>query len=103
MALPNLTPEQRAEALKKAAQSRKDRAELRDQIKSGEKTVAQVLDSADDPVVGRMKVSMLIESLPGFGKAKAHKLMEELDISESRRIKGLGKRQREELLKRLSK
>ena len=47
-----------------------------------------------------MKVSMLLESIPGYGKAKAAKLMDELEISPSRRIKGLGIRQREELLKR---
>lgn len=101
MALPKLSDEQRKEALEKAAQARKARAELRAKIKSGEVSVEQVLADGDNPVVARMKVSMLIESLPGFGKAKAAKLMEELEISESRRIKGLGTRQREELLERL--
>ena len=50
-----------------------------------------------------MKVSALIESLPGYGKAKATKIMDELGISPSRRIKGLGARQREQLLETLSK
>ena len=99
---PKLTDEQRKAALEKAAAARKARAELRDQIKNGDITVAEVLAKVDDPVVARMKVSMLIESLPGFGKAKTAKLMEELEISESRRVKGLGTRQREELLERLS-
>ncbi len=101
MALPKLSDEQRKEALEKAAQARKARAELRTKIKNGDISVEQVLADVDNPVVARMKVSMLIESLPGFGKAKAAKLMEELEISESRRIKGLGTRQREELLERL--
>ena len=74
MALPQLSDEQRKEALAKAAEARKARAALRDQIKSGEKTVADVLADVDDPVVARMRVSMLIESLPGYGKAKAAKL-----------------------------
>ena len=103
MALPQLSDEQRKEALAKAAEARKARAALRDQIKSGEKTVADVLADVDDPVVARMRVSMFIESLPGYGKAKAAKLMEELDISASRRIKGLGTRQRDELLERLGR
>ena len=103
MALPQLSDEQRKEALAKAAEARKARAALRDQIKSGEKTVADVLADVDDPVVARMRVSMLIESLPGYGKAKAAKLMEELDISASRRIKSLGTRQRDELLERLGR
>lgn len=101
MALPQLSDEQRKEALEKAAKVRKARAELREQLKSGKVTLAEVLSRVDDPTVGRMKVSSLIESLPGYGKAKAAKLMDELDISESRRVKGLGTRQREELLERL--
>jgi len=101
MALPQLTDDQRKAALEKAAESRRARAELRAQIKDGKLSIEKVLSKADDPVVGRMKVSMLIESLPGYGKAKTMKLMEELGISETRRIKGLGKRQREDLLERL--
>ena len=101
MALPTLTDEQRKEALKKAAESRKARAELKDKLKNGELTLRQVLDDDENPIVARMKVSMLLESLPGYGKAKAAKIMEQLGISESRRIKGLGKRQREDLLERL--
>ena len=103
MALPQLSDEQRKEALAKAAEARKARAALREQIKNGKKTVADILADVDDPVVARMRVSMLIESLPGYGKAKAAKLMEELDISASRRIKGLGTRQRDELLERLGR
>ena len=102
MALPQLTDEQRKAALEKAAESRRARAELRAKIKNGELSLEEVLDQVDDPIVGRMKVSMLIESLPGYGKAKAGKLMAELDISESRRVKGLGSRQREQLLERFS-
>ena len=103
MALPQLSDEQRKKALAKAAEARKARAALREQIKNGEKTVADILADVDDPVGARMRVSMLIESLPGYGKAKAAKLMEELDISASRRIKGLGTRQRDELLERLGR
>ena len=102
MALPQLTDEQRKEALEKAAKARHERAELRESIKSGKVTLAEVLDS-DDPIASRMKVSALIESLPGYGKAKANKIMEELGISASRRVKGLGARQREQLLEALAK
>ena len=102
MALPQLTDEQRKAALDKAAQARHARAELRANIKSGKVTLEEVLDS-DDPIANRMKVSALIESLPGYGKAKATKIMDELGISASRRVKGLGARQREQLLEVLSK
>ena len=95
MALPQLTDEQRKAALEKAAAARHARAELREKIKKGEITLDEVLDS-EDPIAARMKVSALIESLPGYGKAKAAKIMNELGISPSRRVKGLGARQREQ-------
>ena len=102
MALPQLTDEQRKAALEKAAQARHERAELREKIKSGKVTLEEVLDS-DDPIACRKKDSTLIESLPGYGKAKAAKIMDELGISATRRVKGLGARQREQLIEQLSK
>lgn len=102
MPLPQLTDEQRKAALEKAAAARHARAELRENIKAGNVTLEEVLDS-DDPIANRMKVSALIESLPGYGKAKAAKIMEELGISPSRRVKGLGARQRAMLLEALAK
>ena len=102
MALPQLTDEQRKAALEKAAAARHERAELREKIKKGEISLEEVLDS-DDSIASRMKVSALIESLPGYGKAKAAKIMDELGISATRRVKGLGARQREQLLEALSK
>jgi hypothetical protein len=101
MALPNLSEADRQAALKKAAEARQKRAELREKIKKGEMSFADVMKKSDDPVVARMKVSALLESLPGFGKAKAAKVMEDLGISESRRVQGLGARQREQLMERL--
>ena len=67
MALPQLTDEQRKEALEKAAAARHARAELREQIKTGKVSVKEVLES-DDPIANRLKVSALIESLPGYGR-----------------------------------
>lgn len=101
MALPNLSDADRQAALKKAAEARQKRAALRTDIKSGKTSFAEVMRRSSDPIVARMKVSTLLESLPGYGKAKAAKIMDELDISESRRIQGLGARQREALMKRL--
>jgi len=101
MALPNLSEADRKAALKKAAEARQKRAELRQKIKSGKMSFADVMSASDDPIVARMKVATLLESLPGFGKAKAAKIMEELEISESRRVQGLGARQREMLMERL--
>ncbi len=55
-----------------------------------------------DEVVGKLKVLSLLESLPGVGKVKARRLMEDIGISESRRVKGLGPQQRQALLEQLS-
>lgn len=101
MALPNLSDADRQAALKKAAEARQKRAELRAKIKEGKMSFAQVMAKTDDPIVARMKVSTLLESLPGYGKAKAKKIMDDLGISESRRIQGLGARQREALMEKL--
>jgi hypothetical protein len=103
MALPTLTPEQRQQALAKAAEARKKRAELKGELKSGKKTLKDVLSASGNPTVGKMKVSTVLESLPGVGKVRAQKLMEELDISVTRRVQGLGAKQREMLLDRFAK
>ena len=101
MAIPTLTAEERKAALEKAKEARIKRAEVREQLKSGKLTLEEVIDMKDDPVIGRMKVSTLIETLPGYGKAKSEKIMNELQIAESRRLRGLGDRQKTALLERL--
>ena len=102
MPLPTLNEEQRREALAKAAEARKARAEVKAQLKAGRLTLKDILARSDD-VVGKMKVSNVLESLPGVGKVRAAKLMEKLDISTSRRVRGLGAKQRAALLEEFSK
>ena len=93
--LPTLTPEERAAALEKAARVRRERAEVKDRLKHGQATLPDVLEqSATDDVIGKMKVSALLESMPGVGKVRARQLMERYGIAESRRIRGLGDNQR---------
>ena len=101
MAIPQLTAEERQAALEKAKVARVKRAEVREDLKNGKLTLKDVINMKDDEVVGRMKVSTLIETLPGYGKAKASKVMAELKIAESRRLRGLGARQEAALLERL--
>ena len=43
--------------------------------------------------MGKIKVGQFIQSLPGYGKAKAEKLMAEIGIPENRRLAGLGDNQ----------
>ena len=98
MPLPSLSPEQRAAALEKAAEIRKARAELKDQLKSGKTSLAEVLGRAEDDVVGKLKVSAVLQALPGIGKIRATQIMEKLKIADSRRLRGLGDQQRKALL-----
>ena len=98
MALPPLTPEQRAAALEKAAAARRSRAELKVRLKSSGASLRDVLDSgATDEAIGKMRVLAVLEAMPGVGKIKAARIMEKLEISPSRRVRGLGVKQREAL------
>lgn len=104
MALPPLTPEQRAAALEKAAAARRARAALKVQLKTRGASLSDVLaDSGTDEVVGKMKVVAVLEALPGVGKIKAARIMDELEISPSRRVRGLGVKQREALERRFDR
>ena len=95
MALPPLTPDQRAAALEKAAKARKDRAEVKNNLKRGGVTLPAVLKQGQsDDIIGKMKVSALLEAMPGVGKVRARQIMERLGIAESRRVRGLGANQR---------
>ena len=95
---PQLTPEQRQEALLKAAVSRKRRAEVKLKIKNGEFSVDTILELAKtDDAIAKMRVKELLESLSGVGKVRAQSLMERLNISPTRRIQGLGRLQIKQL------
>ncbi|MCR6544602.1 integration host factor, actinobacterial type [Dehalobacterium formicoaceticum] len=101
MAVPELTNEDRNNALAKAQEMRSKRMEIRKQLKSGQLKPAEVLDHAGDDVVARMRVKYLLESLPKIGKVTSRKIMEEIGIDESRRIQGLGPKQKAVLLEKL--
>jgi guanylate kinase len=101
---PQLTPEQRHQALLKASSSRKRRAEVKARLKVGEFSIDDILEIAkNEDAVAKMRVKELLESLSGVGKVRAQSLMERLNISPSRRIQGLGRLQvrqlREEFMK----
>jgi hypothetical protein len=96
---PTLSSEQRQAALDKAAAARRERAELKEKLKMGSINLKELLRLADSQeVVAKMKVLSVLESLPGVGKVKARRTMEEVGISETRRVRGLGEQQRSKLL-----
>lgn len=87
-------------ALEIAKSARRDRADRKSRLSKGELSVSQILIEADQAeTIGKMRVAELLESLPGYGKIRAQALMERLNISPTRRIQGLGRHQREALLK----
>jgi len=99
--LPQLTDEQRRAALVKAAEARRVRAEMKNLLKMGSISMSELLARSDDEVIlAKMKVLAVLESLPKLGKVKARRTMEEVGISESRRLRGLGIQQRAELVAR---
>ena len=104
MALPPLTPEQRAAALAKAAVARRERAAAKNRLKYSQGSLADLIrEGRDNEIIGKMKVSALLESLPGVGRVRARQIMDEVGISESRRVRGLGANQAAALIARFDR
>jgi hypothetical protein len=99
---PALSPEQRAAALQKAAEARAAMADVKNRLRMGSLTLAEALERSDEPAIGKLKALAMLEALPGLGKVKARRLMEEIGIADNRRVQGLGPQQRAALLERLS-
>ena len=98
MSLPTLTPEQRSAALERAAQVRKERAAVKASLKAGAVTLPDVITrGADDDVIAGIRVSALLQAMPGVGKIRAAQILERLGIAEDRRVRGLGPNQRSAL------
>ena len=86
-------------ALAKAAVARRARAEVTDQLKMGSMSLPELFTLAGtDETIGKIKVLALLESLPGVGKVKARRVMDDVGIAETRRVQGLGAQQRARLL-----
>ena len=97
---PQLSPEERANALAKAKFSRQVRAGVKLRIKNQDLSIAQVLEIAhNDEAIAKMRVCELVESVPGMGKIRAKALLERLNISLTRRVQGLGRHQVQSLLR----
>ena len=95
---PELSPEARQGALAKAAEARRARAELKEKLKMGSLDLRELFQLAEtEDAVAKMKVVSVRESLPGVGKVRARRLMEQYDISDSRRVRGLGGKQKQAL------
>ena len=94
--VPKLTDEQRRENLRRAMDMRTRRAELKMLMKLGGITVAEALEAE---AAQNMRVYDFLTALPGVGTARAYRTMERIRISPTRRVRGLGCRQRREIAK----
>jgi hypothetical protein len=94
-----LTPQERADALAKAAAARTTRAAAKDRLKAGTLTIKDLLSAGEtDDAIARMRIVELLEALPGIGRVRAAAIMEQLGIAASRRVRGLGIHQRQALV-----
>src|SRR3954468_7540142 len=98
MALPTMTPEQRADALAKATEARQARSAFLAEVKSGALTLGQVFERANDNIVKKTRVLQVLRALPGYGPAKVTTLMTDSGVDEKRRVGGLTGAQRTRLL-----
>jgi hypothetical protein len=103
VSLKPLSDDERSAARHKATAARAARASVKARLKSGETSVADVIDDGHrDEAIGRLKVLELLKALPGVGDVRAAGIMAEVGIAPTRRIRGLGVHQRKALIEHLS-
>lgn len=99
---PSLTQEQRVAASRAAVANRRRRAEVKKLVKAGELSLQELFDLAEnEECVAQMRAYDLISALPAIGEVKAVRIMKSASIAQTRRIRGLGPRQREQLFQAL--
>lgn len=102
MSIPARTTEQRAAALHDALAARAERARLRAALKGRTITGVDIIEgAAENRLWAGLKVTWLLECLPGVGEVRAERMLDALQIAPSRRIQGLGSRQRVALVEAL--
>jgi S13-like H2TH domain len=85
-----------------AVANRRRRAEVKRLVKSGELSLADLFDlAAHEDCVAQMRAYDLISALPAIGEVKAARIMARASIAKTRRIRGLGPKQRAELFRAL--
>ena len=103
MTIPPLSDDQRQQARNAATEARRRRADIKQSLRSGERTLTEVLELAEhDDVIAHTKVIDILKALPRVGAVRAGRVMERLDIAANRRLRGLGKHQTAALLAEFS-
>ena len=97
MGLPELTPAERSAAASAALAARRRRAEIKAALPAA-------LDLAGhDQALAKMRVVDLLGAMPRIGPVRASEIMERNNVAATRRIRGLGERQRSALLAEFDK
>ena len=94
--LPKLTTDQRAAALAKAIEARRERAAAKGAVRAGTVKPAEILESTEAPY-SKIRVFEFLTACPGIGAVTARKIIVALGVSEGRRLRGLGPRQKSRL------
>ena len=90
------------EASRLAVANRRRRAEVKRLVKSGELSLDELFNLASrEECVAQMRAYDLISALPAIGEVKAERIMKSASIAKTRRIRGLGPKQRAELFRAL--
>ncbi|KQQ27496.1 MULTISPECIES: guanylate kinase [unclassified Frondihabitans] len=98
--MPRMTPPpvDRAAAAKAAVAARRARAEVKHDVSERRRTALDVADAAWAGEVtapeATLRVRELLTSIPGIGPTRVARIMEQLGIADSKRVGGLGVRQR---------
>jgi len=96
--VPPLDDDARRRALDVAAESRRVRAEWKRRLGVGEADVAMLMEAAaTDPALAGLRVADALGALPGVGPKGVARIMEDCGIAATRRLRGLGRRQRDAL------
>jgi hypothetical protein len=95
------TPErslnQRMDALQRANEIRMRRAQLKRDLKSGRRSIHELLSEPPE-YVETAKVFDMLLAVPKYGRVKANKILVNCRIAPSKTIGGLSERQRRELI-----
>lgn len=100
--MPRVTPPEvdRVAASKAAVAARRARAAIKNAVAERSRTAVDVLESAwsvPESAEARLRVRELLASVPGMGPIRSQKIMQQLGIADSKRVGGLGIRQRRAL------
>lgn len=101
MTQPGPPPVDRVAASRAAVAARRGRAAVKHAVATRQRSAVSVLDTAwsepDAAAEATLRVRELLTSVPTLGPTRTAKVMAELQIADSKRVGGLGSRQRDRL------